>query len=300
MPRSVAEIEADIARVKQEIVARNTYKQPQTRVGWGSYIVEGDRGLLDAYQNRENQYNQMMQQQAYQSAERALQQKFQEEEARKNRELQLEIAKMNKESAREDKMDEYELNYRKAIAARNSAETALKFDKSDDPTIKQTLQRNLDDANAGVAYWGKKRSKDSDTVEDLLARLKALGWKEPTAEPEPEPNPEDVITQEDQGQITDAEISTKEWTNAARDKAREAANKLKDPGDRAKALKEIENKGPTKEEAAAAKVKRQKDFEKLWNDLPKGPKGDPKPGALAKAKKDPKFMKLYKEFKGGD
>ena len=260
MPRSVAEIEADIARVKQEIAARNTYKQPQTRVGWGSYIVEGDRGMLDAYQNRENQYNQMLQQQAFQSAERALQQKFQEEEARKNRDLQLEIAKMNKESAREDKMDEYELNYRKAIAARNSAETALKFDKSDDPTVKQMLQRNLDDANASIAYWDKKRSKDSDTVEDLLARLKALGWKEPTAETEQEPNPEDVITQEDQEQIAESAIDTTSWTNDKKAKAKKEANKVKDPGKRAKYTAAIENKGDTVEELKAKLDKANADF----------------------------------------
>ena len=57
MPRSVAEIQAEIAKVKQEIAARDMYRQPQSQVGWGSYIVEGDRGMLDAYQNREDQYN---------------------------------------------------------------------------------------------------------------------------------------------------------------------------------------------------------------------------------------------------
>lgn len=96
MPRSVAEIQAEIARVKQEIAARDMYRQPQTQVGWGSYIVEGDRGMLDAYQNREDQYNKMMKQQAFQAAEAALNRKFQEAEAAKNRQNALDIAKLNK------------------------------------------------------------------------------------------------------------------------------------------------------------------------------------------------------------
>lgn len=122
MPRSVAEIQAEIARVKQEIAARDMYRQPQTQVGWGSYIVEGDRGMLDAYQNREDQYNKMMKQQAFQAAEAALNRKFQEAEAAKNRENTLTIAKLNKESALEDKRDEAKLRLEKLAIAKSEAE----------------------------------------------------------------------------------------------------------------------------------------------------------------------------------
>ena len=118
MPRSVAEIQAEIARVKQEIAARDMYRQPQTQVGWGSYIVEGDRGMLDAYQNREDQYNKMMKQQAFQAAEAALNRKFQEAEAAKNRTLQEKIAKMNRSAASEDKQNEAYLQYQKFVLAR--------------------------------------------------------------------------------------------------------------------------------------------------------------------------------------
>lgn len=123
MARSIEEIQADIARVKAEMALRDKYErgfnQPQTKVGWGSYIVNGDRGLLDAYQNRENQWKNMQEQQAYQSAERALQQKFQEEEARKNRDLQERIARMNRTSANEDKREEARLQMQRLILQRS-------------------------------------------------------------------------------------------------------------------------------------------------------------------------------------
>lgn len=88
MPRSIDEIKADIARTQAEINMRNQYtqgfNQPQTRVGWGSYIVNNDRGLLDAYQNREAQWKLAKEQQEFQA--------LQNEEQRKLTEA---IAKMN-------------------------------------------------------------------------------------------------------------------------------------------------------------------------------------------------------------
>lgn len=118
MPRSVAEIQAEIAKVKQEIAARDMYRQPRTQVGWGSYIVDGDRGMLDAYQNREDQYNKLMKQQAFQAAEAALTRKFQEAENAKNRDNALKIASMSKSAAAEDRQNEAYLQYQKFVLAR--------------------------------------------------------------------------------------------------------------------------------------------------------------------------------------
>lgn len=269
MPRSVAEIQADIDRVKAQIAYNQKYSQgftqPSTKVGWNSYIINNDRGLLDQYQNRENAWRQQMAQQ----------------EASKTMQLA-------------DKMDEYNLNYLKAISARNYAQQALDMDKSDDPAIKSTLQRNLDDANASLAYWSKKLGKNT---EPTVLTPEGNTELEDNVEPEGNEEPKEIITQEDQEQIVEAAISVKNWTNAAKNKATEEAKKIKDPGKRAKYLQEINNK-ETKEEAAAAKAKRKKDFDKRWNDLPKTANGDPKPGSLAKAMEDSTFANLYKEFKG--
>jgi hypothetical protein len=138
------------------------------------------------------------------------------------------IAQMN------DKFDEYNLNYQKAVSMRNYAQQAFDADRSDDPAVKATLQRNLDEANATVAYWGKKLGKDTEpTVSKQEVK---------------EEEPKEVITQEDQKQIAEAATSENEWTDAALKKAEEEANKIKDPGDRAKALQDIKKKGKTKEE----------------------------------------------------
>jgi len=118
MPRSVAEIQAEIAKVKQEIATRDMYRQPQSRVGWATYVGTGDRGLLDAYQNREDQYNKMIKQQQFQAAEAALARKFQEAENERNRENARDIAGMNKQTALNDKQNEAYLQYQKYILAR--------------------------------------------------------------------------------------------------------------------------------------------------------------------------------------
>lgn len=118
MPRSVAEIQAEIAKVKQEIAARDMYRQPRSQVGWATYVGTGDRGLLDAYQNREYQYNNMLKQQSFQAAEAALNRKFQEQEAIKNRMLQEKIARMNRSAASEDRQNEAYLQYQKYVLAR--------------------------------------------------------------------------------------------------------------------------------------------------------------------------------------
>ena len=147
MPRSVAEIQAEIAKVKQEIATRDMYRQPQSRVGWASYVGTGDRGLLDAYQNREDQYNKMMKQQQFQAAERALQQKFQEAEAartrkfqeaenERNRENALKIASINKEDVASDK----EIARAKA-AAKDKLEAEIAQAEYDDAINKVDLDK---------------------------------------------------------------------------------------------------------------------------------------------------------------
>lgn len=170
MPRSVAEIQAEIAKVKQEIAARDMYRQPQTQVGWGSYIVEGDRGMLDAYQNREDQYNKMMKQQEFQAAERALQQKFQAAEAEKNRQNALELARMNKSLANDEKLDDY-------MRLRAKAATTLSFAKQKRDATPKENKAEYEAAERDVAL----------AQHDLDYYNKKVGYKEPVKVSEPEP-----------------------------------------------------------------------------------------------------------------
>lgn len=175
MGRSIEEIQADIARVKAEMALRNKYEQgfnqPQTRTGWSSYIVNGDRGLLDAYQNRENQWKNQMQQQD-----------FQAKEADYNRKLQEKIAGMNKAAADVDKMDENMLNRNKAVVRYNYAKSALEAAKRSgiiDDEEKATMDLAL--AKHELEYWNKRVNYKSPDISKK---------EQPASTPAQEPVPE--------------------------------------------------------------------------------------------------------------
>lgn len=165
MPRSVAEIQAEIAKVKQEIATRDMYRQPQTRVGWASYVGTGDRGLLDAYQNRE-----------FQAAERALQQKFQEQENERNRENALKIASMNKSAAAEDKRDEAKLRLEKLAIAKAEAERVGGDTRQLDAEIKYLTDKYGFEQPSSEPYDAKKK------VEYHIAKNKEISAKHNTTE----------------------------------------------------------------------------------------------------------------------
>lgn len=160
MPRSVAEIQAEIAKVKQEIATRNMYKQPQSRVGWATYVGTGDRGLLDAYQNREDQYNKMIKQQQFQAAEAALARKFQEAENERNRENAKAIAAMNKEDAASDKAiarakaaDKERLDAELAQAEYDDAINKVDLDKPETVLAAKKAAIKLNYANRNLPYY---------------------------------------------------------------------------------------------------------------------------------------------------
>lgn len=208
MPRSVAEIQAEIAKVKQEIATRDMYRQPQSRVGWATYVGTGDRGLLDAYQNREDQYNKMIKQQQFQAAEAALARKFQEAEAEKNRQNALKIAGMNKSSNESDLLDkksrealkqnmEIEMaqadydaamdaldkeDPRTALAAKRAAiklNYALRGKYADDPQLNDLLV-GTDYANKDSDRIANKRESDSlaNSMDAILKLKGTKAWNE--------------------------------------------------------------------------------------------------------------------------
>lgn len=174
MPRSIAEIQAEIAKVKQEIATRDMYKQPRTQVGWASYVGNGDRGLLDAYQNREDQYNKMMKQQQFQAAEAALARKFQEAEAEKNRENARVLAK---EQRRENSLYQMDENMKsRANAATKQQYAQYDLDQAIKSGVKDDIERakmNLALANNELNYWNKR-----------------VGYTEPKKEEPPGKKPE--------------------------------------------------------------------------------------------------------------
>lgn len=150
MARSIEEIQADIARTKAEMQLRDQYErgfnQPQTRVGWGSYIVNNDRGLLDQYQNRENQWKNLMEQERFQKAQQLAQQEHTEKLAKAQR---LEQAGYN--------MDEYMKNRSIAAAKYNYALQQLEeANKINDVKAINDAELALDTAKYELDYWNKR------------------------------------------------------------------------------------------------------------------------------------------------
>lgn len=219
MPRSIDEIKRDIDKVKQEISSRNQYmqgfNQPQTRVGWGSYIVNNDRGLLDAYQAREDTWKKALQQQEFQAAEN--QARLENAKA---------IAEASRKAALEDKADEYMLNFNKANSALQFAKDAYNSDKGN-----AELKRAYEDAKFNYEYWGKK-----------------VGIN--TNEQQVESNDTPSMTNKESIDIVE-EILKGDWTNEAREKA---LGRIKDFPDalKLKYLERIVNKKNTVEEKSAA------------------------------------------------
>ena len=140
MPRSVAEIQADIDRVKAQIAYNQKYSQgfaqPSTKVGWNSYIINNDRGLLDAYQARENAWKQ---QQA-------------------NIDLQREMAEKNKEISAQEQ------------------EAAKKKDVS---RLMNEVELAEADYNAAKDLFDVSKPETAANVKKMAAKLNYLGSQLP-------------------------------------------------------------------------------------------------------------------------
>lgn len=134
----LAQLNAEIDKVKKQLAARQAkyeeVPQPKTQVGWSSYIVNNDRGMLDKYQDAERQWYTL------------------KEQERHAKEL------ADKQRAQQDMMNMDENMKNRSIAAVNYqyAQQALKLDKSRDPDVKNMLEQKLAEAKATLDYWNKR------------------------------------------------------------------------------------------------------------------------------------------------
>lgn len=134
----LAQLNAEIDKVKKQLAARQSkyeeVPQPKTQVGWSSYIVNNDRGMLDKYQDAERQWYNL------------------KEQERHAKEL------ADKQRAQQDMMNMDENMKNRSIAAVNYqyAQQALKLDKSRDPDVKNMLEQKLAEAKATLDYWNKR------------------------------------------------------------------------------------------------------------------------------------------------
>ena len=155
----LAYLNKEIDKVKKQLEDRQSnyesVPQPKTQVGWCSYIVNNDRGMLDKYQD----------------AERAWYNKLKDQEHAK--ELAYAQMKNAKELAEEQhkeqaayRMDENMKNRSLALNKLQYAEVALANDTSNDPVRRAALERDVRNAKEELKYWDKAVGIEDKEVSD--------------------------------------------------------------------------------------------------------------------------------------
>ena len=139
--QELALLNAHIDSLKKQIEERDARKQeamnaqPKTRVGWASYIIDNDRGLLDKYAD----------------AERAWQ------VARQQNEYSQQLADKQRAEQAEYNRDEWQLNLSKAQNEYTAASTALEIaNKNGNKADINTAEQAVANAKASVDYWKKR------------------------------------------------------------------------------------------------------------------------------------------------
>ena len=162
MPRSIEEIQNDIAKVKAEIALRNKYMNgysaPTSNRGWGAYF-QGDKSVHQKALDDQTAWARALQQQEFQAAE-----------AEENRKLQEKIAEMNRQNTSMDKMDENMLMRNKAATKYSYAQKALEAAKNSgnqDEIDKATMDLAL--AQHELDYYNKRTGFISNTSNDNKA-----------------------------------------------------------------------------------------------------------------------------------
>lgn len=165
----IALLNAQIDYLKKQIAERDANRQaamnvqPKTRVGWASYIIDNDRGLLDKYADAER---------AWQTA------RAQNEHAREladiNNKNALALARMQKADQDAYNRDEWQLNLQKAQNELTAAKTAYAIAKKNGNLSEiNTAQQALDNAKASVDYWAKRMGNVSRVEQTEHVQLSA-------------------------------------------------------------------------------------------------------------------------------
>lgn len=165
----LAQLNAEIEKVKKQLAARQSkyeeVPQPKTQVGWSSYIVNNDRGMLDKYQDAERQWYTLR------------------EQERHAKEL------ADKQRTQQDMMNMDENMKNRSIAAINYqyAQQALKLDNSRDPATKAMLEQKAAEAKATLDYWNKRTGLVKNDFKKELKEEVKTEVDESKEEPKEEP-----------------------------------------------------------------------------------------------------------------
>ena len=162
MPRSVQEIQNDIAKVKAEIALKNKYMNgysaPTSNRGWGAYF-QGDKTVHQKALDDQTAWARALQQQEFQAAE-----------AEENRKLQEKIAEMNRQNTSMDKMDENMHMRNKAATKYSYAQKALEAAiKSGDAQEINKANMDLALAQHDLDYYNKRTGFTGNASNDNKA-----------------------------------------------------------------------------------------------------------------------------------
>lgn len=144
----LAQLNAEIEKVKAMLAERQSkyedVPQPKTQVGWSSYIVDNDRGMLDKYQDAERQWYNLKEQERHASEladkQRAQQDAYNMDEIEKNRTIA-------------------HTKYQYAVAARKNY-----TDGNQD--VERQLEQAEAEAKADLDYWNKRAGRKV-TIENV-------------------------------------------------------------------------------------------------------------------------------------
>lgn len=270
MPRSIEEIKADIAKVQAEIAQRKTYSQPQTRVGWATYMIDNDRGMLDKYADAERAYNNML---------------MQQEHAKAMQQEQLDNAKELAALQRADQsivtMDDNMKNRANAVTKQQYAQYELDAaKKAKDLAAIERAKMNLALANNELAYWNK-RTGYSDTQPSKAAPQP----KEPTP-----PGASVNVDLERSKAIKRFKTNADKSQHIAMLKALDTDEQNTDVQAEINRINSLDT-----DENKAARKKKLEEYKAMYTDST----GHVSPGKKAKLlKENAEFAKLYKEFGG--
>ena len=151
----LAYLNKEIDKVKKQLEDRQSnyeqVPQPKTQVGWSSYIVNNDRGMLDKYQDAERAWYNKLKDQELSYA----QMKNAKEIADAQMKNAKEIAEEQHIEQAAYRMDDNMKNRSLALNKLQYAEAALKNDTSNDPLIRAGLERDVRNAKEELKYWNK-------------------------------------------------------------------------------------------------------------------------------------------------
>lgn len=148
----LAYLNKEIDKVKKQLEDRQakyeSVPQPKTHVGWSSYIVNNDRGMLDKYQDAERAWYNKLIDQAHAK--------------------ELANAQMEQQAAY--RMDENMKNRSLALNKLQYAEAALKNDTSGDDLVKAGLERDVRNAKEELNYWNKAIGLEDKEVNKVATK----------------------------------------------------------------------------------------------------------------------------------